>query len=121
MRHLFAAGLVAGGLLVSAGAAFGQQVEVFNVVGSNPGSTNPDYRGKVGITKTGDTWQIEWRVGNTPVRGTGLIMDAKYMAATGVLQGVPFVFIMRKDGNRFIGEWTVQGQTKIGREIWTPE
>jgi hypothetical protein len=121
MRLLLSAGVVAGGLLAFAGSASAQQVEVFNVVGSNPGSTNADYRGKVGITQTGDTWQIEWRVGNTPVRGTGLIMDKNYMAATGVLQGVPFVFIMRKDGNRFIGEWTVQGQTKIGREIWTPE
>jgi len=53
------------------------------------------------------------------VRGTGLVMDGNYLAAAGLLEGLPFVFIMRKDGNKFVGEWTVQGQTRIGKEVWT--
>jgi len=107
-------------LFISA-AASAQQVEVFNVVGSNPGSSSQDYSGQVGVVKSGDTWQIEWRVGGSMVRGTGLIMDGNYLAAAGLLEGAPFVFIMRKDGNRYVGQWTVQGQTKVGKEIWTPK
>lgn len=107
--------------LLWAGIAQAQQVEVFNVVGSNPGSSNADYRGEVGVLKTGNTWQIEWRVGGSAVRGTGLIMDGNYLAAAGLLDGRPFVFIMRRDANRYVGEWTVQGQTQVGKEIWTPK
>ena len=105
--------------LCYSGLAQAQQVEIFDVVGSNPGSDNVDYRGQVGVMKSGATWQIEWRVSGSVVRGTGLVMDGNYLAAAGLLEGLPFVFIMRKDGNKFVGEWTVQGQTRIGKEVWT--
>lgn len=108
-------------LMLAAGAASAQNAELFNVAGSNPGSSNVDYRGEVAVAKSGNTWQIEWRVGGAPIRGTGLVMDGNYLAAAGMLEGRPFVFIMRKDGNRFVGEWTVQGQTQVGKEVWTPK
>ena len=119
IRNIVRGGALAAALLIAGIAS--AQVEVFNVAGSNPGSTNVDYRGEVGVAKSGGTWQIEWRVGGTPVRGTGIIMDGNYLAAAGLLEGRPFVFIMRKDGTRYVGEWTVQGQTQVGREVWTPK
>jgi hypothetical protein len=99
--------------------AFAQ--EMFTVVGSNPGSDKVDYKGEVAVTKTGATWQIEWRVGGPPVKGTGVIMDGTHMAASGIYDGKAFVFIMKKDGARFVGIWTTQGSNEFGKEVWAPK
>lgn len=113
------AALIAGALAVAAPAA--AQVEVFEVQGSNLGSHSVDYTGQVGVQKTGDTWQIEWRVGGPPIRATGIIMGGRHLAASGMFEGKPSVFMMRTDGARFVGEWAAYGATRVGREVWTPQ
>ena len=114
--HSFARAAFAAVLFVAAPAA---AQERFTVAGSNPGSDKVDYTGEVSVARTGATWQFEWRVGGDPIKGTGIIMDGTHMAATGMFDGKPFVFILKKDGNRFLGLWTTQGANQVGREVWT--
>ena len=109
------------GALVAGLPAIAQQAEIFNVSGSNPGSSSTDYTGQVSVAQTGNTWRMQWRVQGATVEGTGIIIDGAYLAVTGLLEGRPFVLILKKDGNRFVGEWTVHGQTQVGREAWTPQ
>jgi len=118
-RAFLSVALVLGALVAGLPAA--AQVEIFTVTGSNPGSSSTDYTGQVSVAQTGNTWRMQWQVSGATVEGTGLIMDGTHLAATGLLEGRPFVLIMRKDGTRFVGEWTVHGQTQIGRETWTPQ
>jgi hypothetical protein len=107
------------GVLAAALPAAAQQVDVFSVAGSNPGSSQTDYTGEVSVAQTGNTWRMQWRVQGATIEGTGIIVDNAYLAVTGLIEGRPFVLIMKRDGNRFVGQWTVHGQTQVGREVWT--
>lgn len=118
-RVLVCAWMLAGSLFLAAAAM--AQVEAFTVTGSNPGSTATDYTGEVSVAQTGNTWRMQWRVQGATIEGTGLILDGAYLAVTGLLEDRPFVLIMKRDGERFVGEWTVHGQTQVGRETWTPK
>lgn len=103
----------------AAGAAHAQ--EKFAVEGTNPGSTKVDYTGEVSVTKSGQTWQFEWQVGGAPIKGTGIIMDGTHVAIAGLFDGKPFVFILKKEGAKFVGSWSTAGSDKTGREVWTPK
>lgn len=108
----------------AAGVAFAAPAvadDVFAVTGSEPGSTTDSYTGKATVAQTGDTWTITWNIkGDQAVKGTAVIMDG-YLAATGLYEGKPFVFLLKKDGAKYTGVWTVAGQTKFGRETWIPQ
>jgi hypothetical protein len=114
-------------ITVSLAVAFGAAAtaaraqEKFAVEGTNPGSTKVDYKGEVSVQKTGETWQFEWQVGGAPIKGTGIIMDGTHVAVAGLFEGKPFVFILKKDGAKYVGTWTLAGGDKIGREVWTPK
>lgn len=109
--------------LVAAAAAMPARAqETFAVEGSNPGSTKVDYTGEVAVRKSGQTWQFEWRVGGDPIRGTGIIMDGTHVAISGMFDGKPFVFILKKGADgKFVGNWATADGQAIGREVWTPK
>ncbi len=115
----FAAILAAALMAAPLGSAGAQ--ERFAVEGTNPDSTKVDYTGEVEVRKTGETWNVVWKVGGDPIEGTGIIMDGTHAAVAGLFEGRPFVFILRKDGAKFVGMWTTAGGTKVGREVWTPK
>ena len=96
--------------------------DMFAVSGSDLGSGKDDYTGKVAVTKSGNTWKLEWTIkGETSIKGTGVILDGCCLAATGVYEGKPYVFLLKADGAKFVGIWTIDGETKVGRETWIPQ
>ena len=114
-------------LALTAAAAFAVATpalaqETFAVSGSEIGSAKDDYTGKVTVTKSGDTWTLVWTLkGETAIKGTGVILDGCCLAATGLYEGKPYVFLLKADGAKYIGVWTIDGQTKVGRETWIPQ
>ena len=57
--------------------------------------------------------------GDAVVKGAAVVLDG-YLAATGTYEGKPFVFLLKKGGAKYLGVWTVAGQTKFGRATWIP-
>ena len=96
--------------------------ESFAVSGSELGSGKDDYTGKVTVTKTGDTWRVVWAIkGDAATTGTGVILGGCCLAVTGIYEGKPFVFLLKADGAKYVGVWTINGETRIGKEIWIPQ
>jgi hypothetical protein len=61
-------------------------------------------------------------VGGDPIRGTGIIMDGTHVAISGLFDGKPFVFILKKGADgKFVGNWATAAGEAIGREVWTPK
>ena len=96
---------------------------LYHVEGHGPGSTDI-YKGDAQIKKTGDTYSIVWRVGQTRHLGTGIL--------TGNVLSVFFQPLERGAGAglasfRIIddkvadGTWTVLGSTSVGVERWMPD
>ncbi len=68
------------------------------------------------VTKSGNTRKLEWTLkGESAIKGTGVILDRCSLAATGTYEGKPFVFLLKADGAKYVGIWTV------GRETWIPQ
>jgi hypothetical protein len=96
--------------------------ETFAVSGSDIGSSNDDYTGKATVVKTGATWKVEWMIkGESAIKGTGVILEGCCLAVTGTYEGKPYVFLLRADGAKYVGVWTVDGETRLGRETWIPQ
>jgi hypothetical protein len=119
IRHGIAA-LTAAAALALATPALAQ--ESFAVSGSDIGSAKDDYTGKVAVSKSGSTWAVEWTIkGEKAIKGTGVILDGCCLAVTGTYEGKPYVFLLKADGAKYVGIWTVDGETKVGRETWIPQ
>lgn len=96
--------------------------DVFAVTGADIGHTTDNYTGKVTVTKSGDTWNVVWQIaGDKTTRGTGVVLEGCCLAVTGVYEGKPFVFLLKADGAKYVGVWTVAGETRMGRETWIPQ
>lgn len=114
------AALGAAAALALASPALAQ--ESFAVSGSDIGSGKDDYTGKVSVSKTGSTWAVEWKIkGETAIKGTGVILDGCCLAVTGTYEGKPYVFLLKADGAKYVGVWTVDGEERVGRETWIPQ
>ncbi len=89
----------------------------YKVNGTNPdGSTK--YQGSVTVTKTGDTYKVEWTIGTEDIVGTAIgnddVLSVGY--ASGTQPGV--ALFTSKDGN-WGGIWSYLGQTSMGQEAWS--
>ena len=96
---------------------------VYRVEGHSPGSTDT-YRGQAQIKKTGDTYTVVWRIGESGHVGTGILtgnvlsiffqpLDRR--AAPGIAS------FLIEDDRVTQGTWTVLGGNSVGVERWIPD
>ncbi|MGF1624551.1 MAG: hypothetical protein ACFCVH_06680 [Alphaproteobacteria bacterium] len=85
------------------------------VEGQNPDGAS-GYQGMASITATGDTFQVEWNIGEQLYFGTGIaygeVLSVGYDGGTAYYQ-------IGKDGVLH-GLWTTIGSDRLGTEILTP-
>jgi hypothetical protein len=95
----------------------------YHVEGHGPGSTDI-YKGDAQIKKTGDTYSIAWRVGQTRHLGTGILTDKVLSVFFQPLErgaGAGLASFRIVDDKITDGTWTVLGSTSVGVERWTPD
>ena len=96
---------------------------LYHVEGHGPGSTDI-YKGDAQIKKTGDTYSIVWRVGQTRHLGTGILTDNVLSVFFQPLErgaGAGLASFRVVDDKITDGTWTVLGSTSVGIERWTPD
>jgi hypothetical protein len=98
-----------------------------NVTGGTPGKIegvhpvkglNPDgtsYQGTVTITKTDQTYQLQWEILGRIIKGVGIKVDNALFAAS-VYEGHFGVVSYAFEGSRAKGVWTTGGESKLGTE-----
>ena len=111
-----------GAVLALALASPAMAQESFAISGSDIGSGKDDYTGKVSVVKTGATWAVQWEIkGEKAIKGTGVILEGCGLAVTGTYEGKPYVFLLKADGAKYVGVWTVDGEQRVGKETWIPQ
>jgi hypothetical protein len=104
-------------LLIGVATAFAADpVGTYDVSGSNPGGGSR-YSGTVTVTRTGDTYRVEWDVGDTHYVGTGL-GDKNFLAVSYHSGDSTGLALYGADGGDWAGVWTYAGSRKVGAEIW---
>jgi hypothetical protein len=117
-KLVFAAALVAGGLITALSTAFaGDPAGRYSVVGSNPGDKGR-YSGSVEVERTGDTFRVTWDIGGQTFVGTG-IGSEKGLAVTYRSGNQTGLAIYGSKGNDWEGVWTFTGGKEVGGEVWT--
>ena len=121
-------------LTLAAGQALADPTGTFRVVGTNPDSGST-YKGKVTVTRTGDTYKVVWDIAGTRYIGTGLgaiIRDRKFLVGSaepddiaisvGYVSGKTFgmaMYFLQDDGT-WEGVWTYGGSRDVANETWYP-
>lgn len=88
----------------------------YTVKGLNSDGTN--YQGKLKIVKTSQTFQFEWEVLGTTIKGVGIKVGDSLFVASGdktPLGVIGYTF----EGTRVKGVWTLAGEGVIGKENLT--
>ncbi len=111
------------GAALTIGAAAEGIDGLYRVEGHSPGSSET-YKGQAQIKKTGDTYTVVWRIGESGHVGTGIL--------TGNVLSVFFQPLDRRaapgiasfhveDDKVTEGTWTVLGGNAVGVERWIPD
>jgi hypothetical protein len=101
------------GLENVAGGTPGKIEGMHTVKGLNPDGTS--YQGSLTITKTGETYQLEWEILGRKIKGVAIKVDDA-LFATSVYDGTFGVVGYAFDGPRAKGVWTTDGESKLGTE-----
>jgi hypothetical protein len=83
------------------------------VKGLNPDGTS--YEGSLTITKTGETYELQWEILGRSIKGVG-IKVGNALFATSVYDGTFGVVSYTFEGSRAKGVWTMSGESKLGTE-----
>jgi TIR domain-containing protein len=98
-----------------------------NVVGSGPGKIEGDhavkglnsdgtsYQGTLTISKTGETYQLQWEILGRTIKGVAIKVDDALFAAS-VYDGSFGVVAYTFEGSQANGVWTMGGESKLGFE-----
>jgi len=93
-------------------------------VGQNPGDKR-QYKGQVSVIKSGETYTVMWRFGNSTYIGTGIEQQGAFAVAFTQNQMTPQpnpvvgLALFRRQGENWEGQWTQMGSQSLGRETWT--
>lgn len=86
---------------------------IYSADGTNPGTGDP-YSGTAEITRTGDTYWVEWTIGKQTFGGTGIYRDGILAVSyAGEFSGI-VVYRMHASGGD--GLWAVQNAPNVGTE-----
>ena len=113
MRSLFVAFAVLSCVATVAFAA--DPVGSYNVKGKSPNGHS--YTGTVTVTKTGETYKVEWEIGDTVYEGTG-IGNKDFIAITYRSGDNTGLALYGEDGGNWQGVYTYAGGTSLGTEAW---
>jgi hypothetical protein len=92
----------------------------YRVEGSNPGGTG-QYKGEAAVIRTGETYQVVWRLGGQEYRGTGVVRDGGLAVVYQVGGQSPGVVLYRVMANGSLsGTWVGLGGEALGSEVWNP-
>ena len=123
-RQVFWPISLAGALVLSVASAQADGIEgVYRVEGNGPESDQA-YKGEAQVKKTGDTYTVVWRIGESGHVGTGILTGDVLSIFFQPLdrRGAPGVASFRViDGKVASGTWTVLGGKVVGVERWTPD
>ncbi len=87
----------------------------YSVIGTNPGSTSR-YGGKLKITRTGETYRMQWNVNGSYTNGVAIKVDNDLFAAFGGKDHPYGVVSYAFEGESAKGLWTLGGESQIGKE-----
>ena len=93
---------------------------VYRVEGHSPGSSDV-YKGEAQIKKTGDTYTVVWRIGESGHVGTGILTDNVLSIFFQPLdrRAAPGIASFHVVGDKVVdGTWTVLGGNSVGVERW---
>ena len=101
------------GLENATGGSPGKVEGAYDVKGTNPGGDS--YQAKLRITKTGQTYRLEWDVAGSSLNGVGFKVDDNLFAVWGDQE--PFGVVSYSfDGAQAMGIWTLAGATRTATE-----
>jgi hypothetical protein len=105
-------------------AAQAESIEgVYQVEGTGPESEQA-YKGEAQVKKTGDTYTVVWRIGESGHVGTGILTADVLSIFFQPLdrRGSPGVASFRVIAGKITdGTWTVLGGKVVGKERWVPD
>ena len=108
-------------LFISTGA---QAIDgMYRVEGHSPGSSDV-YKGEAQIKRTGDTYTVVWRIGESGHVGTGILTDNVLSIFFQPLdrRAAPGIASFHVVNDKVVdGTWTVLGGNALGSERWTPD
>ena len=96
---------------------------VYRVEGHSPGSSET-YKGQAQIKKTGDTYTVVWRIGESGHVGTGILRGNVLSIFFQPLdrRAAPGIASFLVAGDKVTeGTWTVLGGNAVGVERWIPD
>ena len=118
-------GLVLCAALLPGSGARAQAIEgTYEIEGQNPGQQRT-YKGEAQVKRTGRTYSVVWKVGQTPQFGTGIVVDKTFSVvfqtfSPGSGPGRPGIAVFTIENDRIgQGIWTGIGQQDTGLENWT--
>ncbi len=94
-------------------------VGTYEVTGNTPGQQG-EYKGTLKITKTDNTYQVTWTLGQETNFGTGLLQGDSFAVAYTNSNGSFFGLVLYKiidGGKKLDGIWTMAGANQYGHEI----
>jgi len=92
----------------------------YAVEGKNPGQ-GAAYKGEAAVKKTGDTFTVAWRIGESQMAGTGIRVGDQLTVIYGAMNGPSrpgLVVFTIKDDKIAQGVWTELGGQALGTERW---
>jgi hypothetical protein len=90
----------------------------YTVKGLNSDGTR--YQGKLKIVKTGQTFQLEWEVLGTTLKGVGIKVGDELFVALGDKDKAPYGVVGYSfDGAHAKGVWTLGGEEVVAKENLT--
>jgi hypothetical protein len=114
---------LAAGTVLTIGTAAHAIDGVYRVEGHSPGSAEV-YKGEAQIKKTGDTYTVIWRIGESGHVGTGILTDNVLSIFFQPLDrrasaGIASFHVI--DDKVVDGTWTILGGKAVGEERWFPD
>jgi len=93
----------------------------YDCVGDNSGGG--EYKGKVTISKKGDTYILEWTIGKETHEGIGLLRGNTLSVSWATVvdgKAVSGIVVYKVQKNKLVGEWTpYPGNGKVLKETLT--
>jgi hypothetical protein len=89
----------------------------WTVAGTNPDGQS-SYAGIVTVTRTGETYQVVWRIGDDTYRGTGVLVDGRFGVAYDAGGQASIALYAERSAGEWSGRWALGSDTKSGTETW---
>ena len=124
LRRMLCLAMAAGGLARLTPAPAAAIEGNYEIEGQNPGQQR-NYKGQAQVKRTGRTYSVIWKVGQTPQFGTGIVIDKVFSIVfqtftPGSGPGRPGIAVFSIENDRIgQGIWTGIGQQDTGQESWT--